>query len=124
MADRSLADAVELLDPRPRPRRWVSLAYCVLDAVWSIGAVYETVVTPLVHRVAAANGDTSPLVSASAQPPADPLPLVVLLQRYQDASALQDITNKQLTSPRNGVPKAEAALRYARILVDHAKRIR
>jgi len=43
-----LATAVKALDPQPRQRRWVSLALCIADAVWSIGAHYDNVVTPLV----------------------------------------------------------------------------
>jgi hypothetical protein len=66
MVERSLVDAVEGLDLKPRQQRWRSLSYCVLDAVWSIGAVYDTVVAPLVWRVAAANGDSAPLISFQA----------------------------------------------------------
>ena len=119
MVDRSLVDAVEFLNPQPRQRRWCSLSYCVLDAVWSIGAVYDAVVVPLVWRVASANGDSTPLVSLAEHLPPDPLPLPTLLAQYPDASALQELTNRQRTSPRGGIPKADAALRYARILADH-----
>jgi hypothetical protein len=115
----SLADAVELLDLQPRQQRWRSLSYCVLDAVWSIGAVYDTVVAPLVWRVAAANGDSAPLVPVSERMPPDPLPLPLLLERYPDTAVLQALTNSQRTSPRGGIPKADAALRFARILVNH-----
>lgn len=119
MVDHSVIDAVELLDPRPRQKRWASLSYCVLDAVWSIGALYYPVVVPLIYRVAAANSDSEPLVSSAEQLPVDPLPLPRLLERYVEASALQQITNRQRTSSRGGIPKTEAALRYARILVNH-----
>jgi hypothetical protein len=117
MVDRSLVDAVEMLDPQSRQRRWKSLSYCVLDAIWSIGASYDTVVAPLVWRVAAARGDSAPLVSVIDDLPPDPLPLPVLLAEYPDDASLQELTNRQRTSPRGGIPKTEAALCYARILV-------
>ena len=119
MVERSLVDAVEGLDLQPRRQRWRSLSYCVLDAVWSIGALYDSVVAPLVWRVAAANGDSAPLISLSKGMPPDPLPLPELLRQYPDTSVLQALTNSQRTSPRAGIPKADAALRFARILVDH-----
>jgi hypothetical protein len=119
MVDSWLVDAVELLDPQPRQQRWCSLSYCVLDAVWSIGALYDTVVIPLVWRVAAANGDNTPLVPVSQHLPPDPLPLLTLLAQYPNGSALQPLTNRQRTSTRSGILKADAALRYARILADH-----
>ena len=103
MADHSVIDAVELLDPRPRQKRWASLSYCVLDAVWSIGALYDPVVVPLIYRVAAANGDSEPMVSSAEQLTVDPLPLPRLLERYVEASGLQQITNRQRTSSRGGI---------------------
>ena len=36
-----IAAAVSTLEPEPRTWRWTSLSYCVLDAVWSIGARYD-----------------------------------------------------------------------------------
>ncbi|MEU7802417.1 hypothetical protein AB0B10_24450 [Micromonospora arborensis] len=111
--------AVAALDPQPRRRRWGSLSYCVLDAVWSISSRYDDVVIPLVHRVAEANDDRHPLVDAEVPLPADNLPLPILLARYPTAEALQAITNGQRTSTRGGIQKSEAVLRYARILIEH-----
>lgn len=119
MANRSLVDAVESINPQPRQRRWRSLSYCVLDAVWSIGALYDEVVVPLVWRVAAVGGDRMPLVSVGDQLPPDPLPLPTLLREYPDVGSLQFVTNLQRTSPRNGISKADATLRHARTLADH-----
>jgi hypothetical protein len=119
MADRSLVNAVESLNPQPRQQRWRSLSYCVLDAVWSISALYDEVVVPLIWRVAAVGGDSMPLVSVSDQLPPDPLPLPALLEEYPDPGPLQHVTNLQRTSPRGGILKADAALRYARALADH-----
>jgi hypothetical protein len=47
------------------------------------------------------------------------LPVPTLLAKYRDVGALQELTNRQRTSPRGGIPKAEAALRYAHILAAH-----
>ena len=114
-----MIDAAAALDPQPRSYRWTSLSYCVVDAIWSIGAHYDNVVVPLVARVAAAAGDASPAVPATSPPAPDPLPLPVLLARYPDVGALTARTNEQRTSTRNGIRKADAVLRYARILVEH-----
>ncbi|MEW2144182.1 hypothetical protein AB0869_15360 [Micromonospora vinacea] len=112
--------AVAALDPQPRRSRWGSLSYCVLDAVWSISSLYEEVVDPLVRRVAEANGDGRPVVDAAMPLPPDPLPLPTLLARYPTVEALRAVTNGQLTSTTSGIQKADAALRYARILVEQA----
>jgi hypothetical protein len=59
------------------------------------------------------------LVSESV-PSADSHPLPRLLTRFQDDQALEAAAqNKQRTSTRNGVTKADAALRFARTLVNH-----
>lgn len=96
-----------------------SLSYCVIDAVWSISARYDEVVAPLVRRVAERNGDLHPVAVADAPLPPDPLPLQALLDRYQNAAMLRADTNAQLTFTKGGIEKAEAALRYARILIDY-----
>jgi hypothetical protein len=66
-------DAVVHLNLQPRQRRWTSLAYCVLDAVWSIGARYDTVVVPL----APPDRCPCPLCwpSSRAQTPSCPAPM-------------------------------------------------
>jgi hypothetical protein len=112
----AIGDAVAALDPQARDSRWTSLTYCVLDAVWSLNTRYYSVVVPLVGRVAAVFGDTQP---TGAFPQADPVPLPYLLARYGDAKALMEDTNAQVTSPRNGILRADAVLRYAETLVEH-----
>jgi hypothetical protein len=111
--------AAAALDPQARSRRWSSLSYCVLDAVWSISSHYDRVVVPLVRRVAAANGDHDPVFDAAGALPPDPLPLPLFLAEYPTTEMLLPVTNGQLTSTKSGIPKAEATLRYARILVEH-----
>lgn len=107
------------LDLQGRSRRWSSLSYCVLDAVWSISSRYDEVVVPLVRRVAEAHSDPYPVVAAAVDLPADPLPLPLFLDRYPIEETLRVLTNSQRTSTTNGIAKAEAVLRYARILVRH-----
>jgi len=114
-----IATRIARLDLSPRDRQWTSLSYCVVDAIWSINARYESVVARLVRRVAVDNGDDQPVVDPSQPAPLDPLPLPELLKRYPEPMTLRSVANSQLTSPRGGITKAEAVLRYARVLVEH-----
>jgi hypothetical protein len=113
-----IPDAAERSSVQPRLERWTSLSACVLDAVWSVRAHHDRLVVPLVHRVLDPAA-TGPLVSESV-PSVDSHPLPRLLTRFQDDQALEAAAqNKQRTSTRNGVTKADAALRFARTLVNH-----
>jgi hypothetical protein len=111
-----LRAAVAALDLTGRERVWTSLTYCVLDAVWSIGAHYDRVVVPLVRRVAELHGDASPTCPPEDAPTHDPFPLDAFLASYPDEERLRAATNSQRTSTRNGILKADAARRYAQIL--------
>ncbi|MFD4268184.1 hypothetical protein [Rhodococcus sp. NPDC058481] len=116
----SLVAAVRDLDPQPRERRWVSATFCVLDAVHSIGAHYDNHVVPVVERVAADFGIDSPAVPMSVPESDDPMPLDAFLDRYPSTDALLATTkNRQNTSTRGGIRKADATLRYAAILRDY-----
>jgi hypothetical protein len=117
----SLVDAVAALDPQPRERQWVSLSFCLLDAVYSIGANYDHHVVPVVKRVAADFGvDTLVAAPAAVTLMADPVPLGSLLHRYTNPDALITVTeNRQYTSTRGGIRKGDAVLRYAEILNRH-----
>ena len=114
---RRLADTER--PPVPTPvERWTSLSACVLDAVWSVGTDHDRVVVPLVHRVltSAASG---PLL-ADSRPEGDSHPLPRLLTRFPDEGTLEAAAqNRQRTSTRGGVTKADAAMRYSRTLVTH-----
>jgi hypothetical protein len=114
-----VVEGLVALDPQPRGRRWRSLSYCVIDAVWSVSALYDEVVVPLVRRVAERTGDLRPAVDAGEALPPDPLPLPQLRQRYPTVAALRADTNGQRTSTRSGIEKADAVLRYAAVLVEH-----
>lgn len=114
----SVAERVAALGPRPRQTRWASLSACVLDAVWSIGARYDGVVVPVVHRVLD-GGATGPLLSADA-PIEDVHPVSRFLDRFPDEEALLVVAqNRQRTSTRGGITKAQAVLGYARVLLEH-----
>ena len=106
-----LADAVAALEPRPRERRWTSLSFCIVDAVWSIGANYDNVVVPLVReKFAAKFGVLQPTIPACQPIPKDPLPLSKLDVLTVDS--LTALMNRQRTSTRGGILKADAVLRH------------
>ena len=113
-----LIDAVVALDPQPRELRWTSLSFCVVDAVWSIGANYDNVAVPLVRKKFAAKfGVTEPTVSASQPVPEDPLPLASLNDLTVDS--LTNLMNRQRTSTRGGILKADAVLRHIAVFREH-----
>jgi hypothetical protein len=114
---RRLAEAVAVLDPQPRERRWTSLSLCIADAVWSIGANYDQVVVPLVCKLAANSGVEQPTVPAQEPTRADPLPLTRLTALTVDN--LTGLTNRQRTSTRNGILKSDAVLRHTRVFAGH-----
>lgn len=113
-----LVDAMVALDPKPRKLRWVSLSLCIVDAVWSIGANYDTVVVPMVReRVAKALGVKSPTAPADGFEAKDP----ITLQKLEDLGrdGLTGLTNLQRTSTRNGILKSEAVFQHCRIFREH-----
>jgi hypothetical protein len=112
-----LADAVVKLGPQPRQRRWVSLSLAITDAVWSIGAHYDNVVTSLVRKLAKEFGVTEPTVPGNQPLATDPLPLKRLAALSVDE--LTALTNHQRTSTRGGILKSEAALEHCRVFLDH-----
>ncbi|MDP7701392.1 hypothetical protein [Mycobacterium sp. TY815] len=113
-----LADALVALEPRPRELRWVSLSLCIVDAVWSIGANYDTVVVPMVReRVAQALGVESPTALAAGFRAKDPTSLQKLKELGLDR--LTELTNRQRTSTRSGILKSEAVLEHCRIFRHH-----
>ncbi len=121
-AEDAAAELVTVAPPmenaQPGPPRWASLSALVLDAVWTPGTSHDRVVVPLVHRVLgpAASGP----MTTTEESAADSHPLPRLLARFPDEQALEEAAqNRQRTSTRGGITKAEAALRYARTLVAH-----
>lgn len=113
-----LVDAVVALNSQPRERRWVSLSFAITDAVWSISADYDAVVVPLVRKKLAVRfGVDQPTRPATDPIGDDPLPLTSLTEL--SVEELTALTNRQRTSTRGGIVKADAVLRYARIFTDH-----
>ncbi|PJI95133.1 hypothetical protein [Luteimicrobium subarcticum] len=113
----ALLDATRMLQMEPRGPRWRSITYCVVDAVWSIGINYDRHVVPAVRRVASNAGDSDPLVLPGVAAP-DPFPLDAFLAAYPTTDALVSQTTRHRTSSRGGILKADAALRFAGVLVD------
>lgn len=110
----TVVDAVVALNPGPRKTRWGSISLCILDAVWSIAAHYDRVIDPLVRAFADANGIERPVISVDDQPLEDPYPCSRLASL--EVEALLAVTNRQRTSTRSGITKAEASIRYTEIL--------
>ena len=113
-----LTQAIVALNPQPRVRRWTSLVFCIVDAVWSIGAHYDDVVVPLVRKkIAERLGVDHPTAPAEGFQARDPLVLSKLDELGVDE--LTKLTNRQRTSTRNGILKAEAVLQHCRVFREH-----
>lgn len=112
-----LVDAVVNLDPQPRRQRWSSLSLCIADAVWSIGAHYDNVVVPLVRKLAAEFGVERPTMPMSEPIVDDSLPVTRLVELSVDK--LIRLTNRQNTSTRGGIRKADAVRRHAEVFRTH-----
>lgn len=112
-----LVEVVVALDPQPRERRWVSLSLCIADAVWSIGAHYDNVVVPLVRKLAAKFGVEQPTIPMSEPLGTDALPLAELAEL--SVEELLSLTNRQNTSTRGGIRKADAVLRHIHVFRSH-----
>jgi hypothetical protein len=112
-----LIAAIVAVDPQPRKQRWVSLSLCIVDAVWSIGARYDDVVVPLVRKLSKEFGVERPRVRMSEPLGADPLPVARLADLRVDE--LIRLTNRQNTSTRGGIRKADAVLCHLRVFDAH-----
>jgi hypothetical protein len=122
-----VADAARGLEPiAERDGRWAHLTLCVLDAVFSIGTRYRGTCRT-VHSYAQLEGLSHVLE------PADQVAGGAFAAGEQPVSALRDrvgrdgpeefarqVRNRQRTSSRGGILKADAAGRYAAVLADHA----
>ena len=88
---------------------YTHLPLCFLDAVWSIGVRYQGV-QGVVKRYAKWAGLTPPSAHSTAE----------FLEKLSNFSAEQAATsifaNRQRTSARGGILKAEAVVRFARVL--------
>lgn len=116
---KDLVVAAKMLDLRPRTQRWRSLTSCVLDAVWSIGITYDTKVVPYVRNVFSLMDGGDPLTDQTDDPGPDPTPLTAFRTQFATSDDLMIATSRHLTSTTSGIRKAEAAIQYADILLDH-----
>lgn len=108
------ADVTSLAAPEPF---YHSLPLCILDAIYSVNARYEAV-RKVVQRYADCRN--VPLVRQGAGTPAVQVTLSDFLADYGqhgiDGMAATILHNRQRTSPRGGILKAEAALWFAAVL--------
>lgn len=107
----AVAAAVAGLPEAPWPGGYPELGLCILDAIWSVNAKYKTTVIPVLdryraHRPQAERDDARALVRAigSAGGP--------------EAFAINVVKNRQRTSTRSGILKAEAVLLAAQAMID------
>lgn len=100
-----------------------SVSLCVLDAVFSIGARYESTEAVVkkycqFYNLTRIRRDRSTLPPSSSQEPVS-----ALVRRIEEKGALDFAThvvrNRQRTSARGGILKSEAADLFARTLVTH-----
>jgi hypothetical protein len=101
---------------------WASMPLCIIDSVWSIRSNYETTVCPLVRRFAKSN--TPPWDGADHSiPPTDGGPTVRNLVETIEGRLKKGHTyetlfaNRQRTSSRSGILKADAVHRFANALL-------
>jgi hypothetical protein len=104
----------------PDEYRYADLSFCVLDAVFSIGVTYESTQS-VVSRYATHCGRPTPWRPASEfLPPVQQRPLSSLVKDIEDRGAIvfanEVLKNRQRTSTKNGILKAEAVLEFARLL--------
>ena len=123
-----LEAAARTLAIEPRDLRWTHLSLCVLDAVFSINASYDSHTLPTVTRYA--RYANLPAVLLPPSRAGDVIGtdqeqrLEELIKQIETCGAEQFtqtvLQNRQRTSSRITSPyKIHAALRYAEILVDH-----
>lgn len=114
-AGRVLAHIATLGDPATwePATTYDALALALIDAVWSIGVRYTGVLNVLERYLAARRRDGR---DANCDTPAD---LVAFIGGYggPDAFAVT-VANRQRTSSRNGILKADAVNRVAQVLID------
>ena len=102
------------------PGYYHSLPLCMLDAVFSIGVRYEAAFA-VVSRYAAHRGISA--AELPALPPTDEqVTTSAFLDDYAhhgvDGMADRILCNRQRTSPRNGILKAAAVERWAKVLAE------
>jgi hypothetical protein len=113
-----IADAV-----LPDEYFYASLPLCVIDSVFSINARYEGVRNVIARYCSHYDLPRYRENRDEVPPRANQQSMTELIQRIaaigSDRFATAIVQNCQRTSPRNGILKSEAALRFARVLSSH-----
>lgn len=87
-----------------------NLLLCIIDAIYSINARYEST-EAVVNRFKAYYGGS---------PPEDIRELIALYDRYSPEYLASDVyCNRQRTSTRNGILKADAILHVGQVMLKH-----
>jgi hypothetical protein len=111
---------------QPREQRWAHLSLCVLDAVYSINATYGSTLN-VCRRYADHAGLVHRLHPADQPRPSGEQSLSEFAAHAAklgpEAFAAQVLANRCRTSTRSGILKAEAAARYADIMIAHDLRL-
>lgn len=103
---------------------WASLPLCIIDSVFSIRAHYERVVQKLVNTWCKSHdpcwaGEWRTRPVGNVGPTVQDFTAIIERRLKQGISYAMLFGNKQRTSTRNGILKAEAVHRFARVLVEH-----
>src|SRR5215831_3410587 len=109
----------EVLDlaPIPEGQLYESLALCIIDAVYSISSRYESTERTVSDFCAWRKWDTE-LLGQREYRIADFLRDLAPFENRWDRLAEEVFHNRQRTSSRSGICKAEAVYRFARALAD------
>jgi hypothetical protein len=107
----------------PREYGYSSLSLCVIDAVYSIGVKYEGVQAAVLRYCQHFHIPEYRLNGSDLPHQNEPDSLRALCDRISDFGAErmaeEVFGNRQRTSTRNGILKAEAVARFAGILIEH-----
>ena len=119
VADR-VVELVDLTDTTlPTEYNYGSLPLCVIDAVFSIGVRYESTART-VRSWCAAQEPRWSLLENAEKPEPSISDFVAVLTRYEpEVAAAKFFQNRQRTSSRSGILKADAVLRFAKTLQEN-----
>jgi hypothetical protein len=107
----AVAAAIDALPVAKWRGGYPELGLCVLDAIYSVNANYESTIAPMIGRFRTANHGADALGAAG---------LIALISDAGGPEAFAaQIGNLQRTSTRSGILKAAAAAHAAAVLVDH-----
>jgi len=118
---RHVRRTIDLSAAKGAPSYWASLPLCIIDSVFSIRAKYNEVVYPLVIRWCVSCGwdkETPTKPAGDLRPTVADFIDVVEARLSRGISYAELFGNRQRTSSRSGILKAEAVHRFAQALVD------